>query len=553
MLKKIYNFLFDHRINLFIVLIFFLAGLKLSQGIANVLDVHLADESTYLSWGKYFPSWGLRPAWNGALYSLWYYCLSLVEPDALNLYYVNAKLLTIFGPLLFYVFLRTIGIPVLPSIIVPFFYLISKANLPVIPKPSHFALMVALVFLIIASKLKSNLWSLAVICIGSLFVSFVRAEFFLSYIIFVGLFIVVIIKRSNADKESLKKSVFPAMLLLLVSLVSLSIFGLPFNQARAFMAFGQHFSLNWVKWTNSDMHSWLEWQEIISKNFGDSNTIMQAIKNNPWLFTRHVTANVKNCFSSFFDYFFVHYNFVLPVSRVGSFSTTYLRFLEGALLFVLAIIYVVFTSKKWVKNLAANFREHKRTIIHSLVFSLPALISIIIVYPRGHYLLFLAIPFFSVLLMFFAKNISEKGIMNNVNIFLIGILILYMTPTVLNTRSKTRNLNIIHSLASLNVEKKMNIFFVEPVRYFPYLRNSNYEVYLNSKGKNFFDFVKSNKINVVVVHSSNRVSKKNINEKKWLDFLVNHEVYGFSRMDIPETPSSYILVKNSLYYPINKF
>ena len=107
------------------------------------------------------------PQW-APLYAVWYFLLSLIQPDRVALYYLNYQLITILLPVALYAVLRRCRLAAPAAAGIAFFVLIGAINLPVWPKVSHFALVVILVTLAAAASIRSPSARWAVLCGGAL-------------------------------------------------------------------------------------------------------------------------------------------------------------------------------------------------------------------------------------------------------------------------------------------------------------------------------------------------------------------------------------------------
>src|SRR5215207_7444138 len=156
------------------ILFLLLAGLKFTYRLPSILDIDLSDEGAYLYRGVKLVQDGVPLAENAPLYSAWYYVLSLLQPDRIALYYLNYKALTVLPPILVFLLLRRYGLSTLASVIISGLFLISAANLPVLPKPSHFALIIILLSPIAATYTKHDTSAILLMSIGTLLCSYAR-------------------------------------------------------------------------------------------------------------------------------------------------------------------------------------------------------------------------------------------------------------------------------------------------------------------------------------------------------------------------------------------
>ena len=285
------------RVDLLIAAFVLIAGLKFTSGLENAVGVALYDESNYLDWGVKLRSRGFPPANWAPLYAIWYSFISLFEPDRINLYYLNYRLMTILPPILAYLLLRRNRVPIEISFLVSWFLLVFPANANDSPIVSHFALIVILSTFIAISRIQSLLWTSLFASIGALLASYVRPEYFLTYFLSSLLVIFACIREyKKLDRHYLGSFVAYGLL----SGLLLAVLGLPLSGNRSMLAFGQHFSLNWVSWSDSSLNPWTNWQEIVSQNFGSAHSILEAFVENPSAFLRHIYFNLLGLVSMFF-------------------------------------------------------------------------------------------------------------------------------------------------------------------------------------------------------------------------------------------------------------
>ena len=61
---------------------------------------------------------------------------------------------------------------------------------------------------------------------------------------------------------------------------------------RSITAFGQHFSLNWVRWENSSLSPWGDSRRVMSVVFGDASSILECVISNPKAMVKHILSNI---------------------------------------------------------------------------------------------------------------------------------------------------------------------------------------------------------------------------------------------------------------------
>src|SRR5829696_3858769 len=264
--EQVKKLLFSSREDGLAILFLLLAGLKFTYRLPSILDITLWDESSYLYNGVKLVQNGVPSAEAAPLYSAWYYVLSLLQPDRVALYYLNLKVVTMLTPILVFFLLRRYGLSTLAGVIISGLFLISTANLPVMNKSTHFALIIILLSLIAATYTKRDTSAILLVCVGTLLCSYVRPEFFLTYLLILMLYIVFVVVRRKEIR--IWQELLGLGAVLAVSALLLYVLGLPaFSSGgdRSFVAFGEHFPLNWMRWSGSDLYPLnADWKTIVS-------------------------------------------------------------------------------------------------------------------------------------------------------------------------------------------------------------------------------------------------------------------------------------------------
>lgn len=179
-----------------------LTGWVYTSGVEKVIDVDLFDETSYLARGL-----ALGLVWpaasEGPLYSLWYYLLSLLEPDSLTLYYLSCRALTILLPMLVFVALRAYRVSRVVAYFFLFCWLVTAANFPTHPKVGHLALLVLLTGITTVARTQNNRVRMAALGLASLLASLIRPEFILSTSI-LGIVLVAQTAKTTWQTRTLK-------------------------------------------------------------------------------------------------------------------------------------------------------------------------------------------------------------------------------------------------------------------------------------------------------------------------------------------------------------
>jgi len=363
-----------HKADIYFFLVLILCGFKYTYGLENILDIGLYDESLYLYRGYFLSENGFPHAENAPLYAVWYYILSIFQSDRVELYYLNYKILSAALPIILFFLLRRYRLQQLSSFIVSFIFMISYANLPLWPKVSNFATLIILSFLLIASYAKNNFSYFAIVSFGALLGSYIRPELFISFVLFLLFYVGFFVIRFK--KFGVSNIIFLAVLVLL-SVALLGFWGLPIDsEGRSLDAFKQHFSLNWVQWTGSQLSPWTNAEEIFIQNFGEADSYFETVANNPSMLMKHIGYNIKKISRNGIGIFFVHSNVLIPRD---------FQIIEAILLLLLFMTYCFFNMSRLKCNGVDRINSQNHLLLPAAFFLFPTLISALLIYPRCNY------------------------------------------------------------------------------------------------------------------------------------------------------------------------
>lgn len=528
------------------------AGIKLVFMLESSLDIGLSDETYYLTAGVNLFKSGLPHASHSPLYAIWYYLLSQLESDRIQLYYLNYKLITVFVPLFIYLLLRRYDVSVRIALFIASFFLICRANLPVWPKVSHFAIIVSLLFFIAASYVRSSHAMFSLAAIGALTISYIRPEFFLTYVFLLVLYFWRVLR------ERKRSSIFhkvPTMLgIILASTGMLAIFGIPMVGKRSFVAFGQHFSVNWVKWTGSDLHPWLDWKDIISQNFPHAQSIFEACVINPLLLIKHILYNaallcvkiLKLLSTQGESNLTLTDNQIFPMSRLTIANGQSLTITEFPFLFGIILLYLFYTCYQWRPLFKHTFERRKNLLVIYSAYLLPSLVSAILIFPRDHYLFLPIILGFITLVLFVSAEREKKSVISYKELLILGTCIVLFTPWIAKNSFVGEHAPTIRFIQSLNIQQPVNMLEAEG-GYAVYLGDNFHEIRHTIKTTNFFRFLDDEKINMIVVTNILKGGSRYKNDQEWHSFLDNYRTLGYTNFNIPGTQRSILLADSLLF------
>ena len=532
------------KYDLFIIGILCIAAWKLTCGLEYFMDIGLSDESIYLNSGINISKYGIpKYAAYSPLYALWYYMLSLFQPDKIRLYYLNYKMLTGILPVLSYLLFRRYRFAVSEAGCLAGFILLSHANLFVWPKVGHLAVLLSLLFFLLATYTDSFSRATLILSVGALFSSYVRPEFFMSYLLFIGLYIIICAFK----KQFIGEDVYWIVIVILLSTLCMFFLGFPMfsgNGERSFFAFSQHFSINWTIWNDSDINPWTNCEKITLENFGTAQSIAEAFKNNPYILLKHFASNIKNIGKTFVTLLSPRYNKIfLPNNR-------FFHLIETTILFSMLGLYLFAIKNRWLGKFRLKFRQYKNLFVHFGLYSIPSVLSAAIIFPREHYLLlqsiFLIVIISCILIKYpYTRNLKPK------HVYLLGFLLILFTPTPENAHpyqlpgQYLYNLKTIHFLKSLKIEKRVNLLETAGGGYSIYVGKNYITVLETKKNTSFEIFMQEEDLNMIILSDALRKDTRFKDDQEWQFFLTRYESLGFIKIAIAGTPLE-VLVKKEL-------
>jgi hypothetical protein len=502
---------------IFGIFIICVIGFIFTRDIELWIDIGTGDEAKYLGDGVNFLRAKPDPFW-GPLYSLWYFVLNLFSRDTINLYYLNYRLMTILPCIALYLFLLKMKVAATLSIYFSLAFLISMINLPTWPKVSHFCLTMIFIGLILVHYIKGKNARLLAALVISLVITYIRPEFILSSILLFG----IIIKRVVRNDFGTKRF----MIAILTSLFLFLLFGIPYSPGRNLTAFGQAYHKYLDLNDRIDEDGVKDWTEILSEDFGNPKTITDVVLNHSDKFIKHIGINLSK----------------LPSFYINSIETflPYKIFPIGILIKVLILLSIIlsvfvlllFNRISKYRNIILNgFAENKDLLTFSIIFSLPPLLSMILYYPRSHYIILL-LPLIYLVVGQMIMPLKFNNYIKNVISFCFLILVSFLFIPQLSsvyTKSNFRNLIAVQSIKNLNISERINILENEGGLKV-YLPDNYNWIKLESKDGNFDEFVYKNKINMIYYSNMLNNSVQLKRDSTWIEFLNNPDTFGFQKL-----------------------
>jgi hypothetical protein len=525
-----------------------IAGWKYTSGIRKILDIGLWDETIYLTQGIDFLHFALSSPESAPLYGIWYSLLARVSTDPIALYYLNYRMVTIFPPVLFYILLRRYHVSLLTSSLSALFLLLTSANFFVWPKVNHFAIMVLLVFLILAAIPKSWALGFAILAFGCLLAAYVRPEMFFAFVLCFAISVGLFLFRERTLLHA------AALGSLALSAIAFGVYvGHPLSGQRSLVAFSQHFSLNWQAWTHdASLSPWDDSQQIVQMNFGQVSGIGQAVLHNPAAFAHHVVTNAINLPRVLVSTFEIPRNF---------FAAFHMRPVEVYILLALGIGGLLFLGRKTIlPRLRLAIRTEKRFLLFVCAVCPVIILSCLIIYPRSHYIfvlgtLLLAVP--AILL----DPLKDRQVnwSHTVVTALCALVIVVITPNLANLPGTPRQpqpiLEAVQFIRTLDITAETRLLssdfgytsyvvgnWGKPCstlgcgnwKAVPSYQKSAWDPNDPGKFVPFDDFRRNEKINIILVTDDLLNDTRFRGDAEWNAFLENPESVGFVKLVLPD-------------------
>ncbi|RRB04600.1 hypothetical protein [Larkinella rosea] len=526
------------------------SGLALTHNLPWRYDVTFGDEMTYLASGLTytFPPDPYLAQW-GSLYAAWLRFLQVFAPDTLDLFYLNWRLLIILtGTLLFlYLYLRKLGFAV--SLFCALCFQFSALNVLLDPRISAFTLCLMLAGLCV---IQARNWSartvLLLTAVTALVCAYVRPEFYVSMFIAIGLavgtFLIPKLRRNGKGPQVLAE--FAGVVVLVVLMRFL--FGNPLAQDeqgsnRSFQAFVQHFSINYNTWHNRPIDiPIIEQFQLIEDVFGpDVKSLRDAARVHPDLVIKHFWTNIVNTTKAEFRVLGSLF-FETPLKNLNS---PYRKWMLAVLFAVVVFGFIDIPGT--IRQLRSKRIRLTSKELAFLILLLPSLGSVVLVFPRTHYLYFHAVALVTIV-AFLLGTIKLRAVQSPV--LLGGLVSLMMIWVVFQTVQQQKEFqptpvaDNIRFIRSLSLEETVSTLEREWYRVFLYGPGQQprwIQVESYQQNTDFGRFLNDQKVNFILM--TRDMQRYFAADRGFAAF--RPEAGGFRRLKAPE-PGSYLLIRPEL-------
>jgi hypothetical protein len=340
------------------------------------------------------------------------------------------------------------------------------------------------------------------------------------------------------------------MMTLLLSAALINLLGKPMGDgARSMLAFGQHYAANWVVWNNSNLNPWTNWNTIFATDFKSATTIMSAILLNPSAVLHHVYSNV--------------FSLDVPLHRMATlihpetlWGLKPIYFKIGWMMTLVAYVCLILFNLKRLsfKAIKTKIVQKNRQLIvlfGLVVLMVPPLISVLVIGPREHYLLFVVILLTLFIFLasidrmnalFTTTRMAPNKVMYPFALICVSTIILVQPMYGFYPRQNLDNLNTIRFIQTLTLKNSVIMLEAEG-GYNIYLGDNFSRVPEYAKGENFDAFMSKHSINAIVISGALRNDSRFKTDSEWLKFIASPEQFGFTAYDIPSVADRKVLLK----------
>jgi len=532
LLHRFARWLVIHRADLLALAFLVALGIQYLNGIMQVYDLELFDETDFLYTGIHLLQTGLRdPSW-GPLYALWYFLISPLAPDRISLFYLNIYFIILLPVLALYIFLRTNQVSLWWSWASAVLLMTIATNLLAEHRAEHMALLCLLVGLIFASRARSTLGALVDVTLGALAAMYCRPEHTITFFVLVLVLIALFLRQWSKEHRAQRVAVVGTF-----AVMGLALWGIgnplssPLSAWHSYEAFSQHFTVNWLTHYPNGMDPWTSGASIMPQFFPTAQTIPQAMMENPGAFAQHLRWNLTLLVKGF---------------ATGPFTTFFYTPVFGRqyeiLLFAAFALLFIFRNKTLLTNL-----KQRPVVVLTLVCAWTVVVlSSLVTMPRPTFL-FLPIAFSLALIVVLVAGGAAGRSPALWQIGVVGLLTLAFIPSVGSIRAgKPPRLAATRYLSQLNIRKPVTL--LSPLgKIGDYFSDDyNYVLIEAIRGQEFKTFLQDQNINMVITTPHFEQDPRYQSSPAWNQFLTHPADFGFVERDIPGTQYKLYLANSLL-------
>jgi hypothetical protein len=512
----------------FVLLVLLAAGLRFTRDLSRFADIRLWDDANYMRDGIHLFHGGFEVQY-GPLYSLYYWVLSLGHADPVAIQMACYRQTAILLPLVFYVLLRAVRVPLGPAWILAGYSVISYANLHLENRVGHAALILLAPFCALAMRARTLPGACRWMVAGTLLASYIRPEFFLGFLMTVPFWIAVEVRAARATvplRSLWRAGAMAAACTALILGLGPPAFG--GGQGREMLAFSQHFAIRWKEWHGENLNPGFDYRGMVEEAFGRVNSPAQAFLASPITFLRFVAENAAG-FAAPAKVFLLH--FQLP-AWVGGRA---IKPLDGICL-AFGVLAAAVHGRWRDRALPRLFAAGRLWLLVPVL--LPPVLSGLLVFPIAYYLLPCGFIGIAALLGLLYAHTPVRP--RTAWLLAAGAALqLLLTPSLARTEFPSRprvNLAVVERIRGLHTGSRPLHILEADGGYGTYLAGPARSIYPVEKDRGFLAMLREEDINLIVAGPYLEFQDERFrDDPEWRRFLEDPTAFGFRREEIPGT------------------
>jgi hypothetical protein len=490
----------------------------------HIWDIPLWDETFYMGRGLYTWDGNFGSYESSVLYSYIYHAMHffIESPIALinvtGLFGIIIAISCIFAATLITsrsIFFATLSVS----------FLLMSQFLLVSPKLIYPAIAILMIGGAISLSCQVLFVRSSILALTTFIVSFIRPEFVVACYCFSLLFLVsglyALVYRGKQLTRSHPREIALAFVCMIFFVVLSLAWTFPIIKGgdRALQAFGQHYALYWVQVNNVDINPFLNWQRIIAQEFPGAKSGAQAMLQAPSKILSFFSFNIRLLVTSAYD--------------------VALNFLRNHALYVVIAsgLMIIGLLPQFKEGSSGKDKEYFPPIYHDFliigILLLPICVSVIVIYPRPHYIM-IGVSLFVLALSRFVRR--YKLAVPGLNSALLAVLsLIWISP------AETVPLPHLDVITALQNQPKLGQLLELDGGWCFYLPSqcvSQFAIDI-PQGTDFLNYVNESGIDAILVSDELRRYAGTNHQAAFLSLITSPQPAGWSRVVL--TPGAILL------------
>ena len=497
----------------------------------HIWDISLWDESTYLANGIYFwdPS-RMSHHESSPLYSYLYKILGHFVGEPQKLFQLMGLLVSAGATISIFLCVLLLSRNLLLATAIFAILIFSNFGM-VIPRLVYAAVIILMIGSSVAFSLKLIPARATVLTLTAYLTAYIRPEFALAFYILASIaaiswtYNIISFKRNGSFISSYWVDVAISGGCLIIIALLMSAWSIPTikGDERALIAFGQHYALYWNSVHQPGSDAYLNWQGLLAENFPGAKSELDALIKFPKGMLDFLFGNIKNLFN-------------IALQEGKSLIIKYSWF------FLILLSVVAFGLRPRPREIPSEqnrylYWSHTINALLCLALASPVLISIILIYPRQHYLIVLV-----ALIFLYISLIAKKSSANH-SVIPSAILAIAFSIFVVPAPSEPKPIiEVIKSLRNLHRSFGLVLEADGGWCYYMPRRCTTRFIQHIPTDQNVIDYIASEGIDSILVSPLMTAYAKAYSQHDLQHLLEDPPSFGWHKTDI--FPDVYLIEKN---------